>query len=356
MIVIILPLLLILLITSISVTKRNKEISDLKIKLEEVSLEIRAKENLIESKLLYNDRDSAFSLLEEIKQTISNLTLNKHSQAEIELLQKKEREIEDKVNLITRLSGAEKMYDFSEDDVKHLVTIGSKLYSFSNNSIFKLDGSDSPKKIEVAENINNYHPVSYKKIVYLFNNNSLISFNTANDVINIKNVPGYKDENGITSFNVYSDDGWLYLLKPSLNEIDKLLSPYSDKSAWLKEGADLKNAQDLYIEDIKGGVYLLENNGSVFKYYGGKKQDYSSAQLNPDNGNFTRITAYNNKLYLFNPEAKKIVVLNKEDGILLSQYVFEDLNEITDFAIDEANNIIYVISQKQVLKYQLSQD
>ncbi len=352
MIVIIIPLLLILLITSISATKKSKEKAELEAQLEKVSQEIISKESLIELKLLIDDRDSAVSLLQEIKQTISNLTLNKHSQAEIELLQKKEKEIEDKVNLTTRLSGAEKMYDFSQDEVNHLITIGQDLYSFSNNAIFKLDGSDSPKKIEVAENINNYHPSVYENKIYLFNNTSLISFDTTNDKIVKKDISGYEVESGISAFSVYSSDR-LYLLKSSLNQIDNLASPYANKLAWLKESVDLKNIQDLFID---GNVYLLENNGSVFKYRSGLKQDYSSAQLNPDNGNFTRITSYNNKLYLFNPEAKKIVVLNKENGILLSQYIFEDLNEITDFAIDETNNIIYVISQKQVLKYQLSQD
>lgn len=349
LIIIVIPLLIIVLITSISITKRNREINDLKTKLDEVSLEIKSKENLIDSKLLYDDRDSAFNLLQEIKQTISNLTLNKHSQSGIALLEKRAKDIEDKVSLVKRLSGAEKIYDFSQDGVNHLITVGSDLYSFTNNSIFKLDGSDNPKKIAVDEDINNYHPVFYDNKIYLFNNKNIISFDPANDKINKKAVSGYEDENGITSFSVYSGEK-LYLLRASLNKIDNLSSPYNDKLTWLKEDADLKNTQDLYID---GNVYLLENSGSVSKYRSGKKQDYTSTQLNSDIGAFTRILAYKDKLYLFNAEAKKIVVLNKESGLLLSQYIFEDLSEIQDFAIDEVAGIVYVISQKQVFKYPL---
>ena len=58
-------------------------------------------------------------------------------------------------------------------------------------------------------------------------------------------------------------------------------------------------------------------------------------------------------LYLFDPAAKRIVVLNKE-GELTKQYLFETLENINDFTVNEKNKKIYLTSGSKIYQVDLT--
>ncbi len=348
-----LPVIALILIFSINSIKQKNDRLALEEKFSEIVKEINRQESIIEAKMLYDDLEGASTLLLEVNNLITELPKNlKNKETLYEEINKKSSELQERIYRIRRVSNSEMVYDFGELNVKKLAFLGENLYAVNNDGIFKLDGSENPKKIETEKNIDNYNVknYNYNKIDYLsfFNNEKITTLNTSNEALSTANVSGYETENGLISFALYSTN--LYLLDRENNEIKvhrKAGTNYGAGSNWLKEEADLSKAQDFYID---GSIYILNNDASVLKYYTGQKEEYKALAIEPLSSSFTKIIGTDTKLYLLNPSAKRIAVLDKNSGALLNQYIFEDLGEINDFAIDETNKTFYFLSLNTLSK------
>ncbi|MBN2854568.1 hypothetical protein JXK06_03510 [Patescibacteria group bacterium] len=349
--IIALPLIAIILIFSINSIKQKNNRLALEEKFSEIAAEINRQESMIEAKMLYDDREGASALLLEINNLIAELPKNlKNKQELYEEINKKSFELQERIYKINRISTTEKLYDFGEFNIKKLAFLGDSLYAASNDGIFKLDGSENPKKIEAEKGIDYYNIKAYNDdSLAFFNNKKVTVLNTKTEKINNTNISGYETENGLVSFALYSTN--LYLLDRENNEIKvhrKTGTNYGPSSNWFKEEVDLAKSQDLYID---GSIYVLNNDASVLKYYTGKKQDYSAQALEPLSSNFKKIIGTETKLYLLNPSEKRVAVLDKNSGNLLNQYIFEDLENIDDFAVDEVNKIFYFLSNNTLSKF-----
>lgn len=348
-----LPLIAIILIFSINSIKQKNNRLALEEKFSEITREINRQESMIEAKMLYDDREGASVLLAEVNNLIAELPKNlKNKEALYEEINKKTSEIQERIYRISRISNNEKLYDFAELDIKKLSFLGGNLYAASNDGIFKLDASENPKKIETEKNIDSYNIKNYNynnnDYLAFFNNEKVTTLNIKSDALSTANVSGYETENGLISFALYSTN--LYLLDREKNEIKihrKTGANYGAGSNWLKEKADLSKSQDFYID---GSIYILNNDASVLKYYIGQKEDYKTLALEPLSSSFTKMVGTDTKLYLLNPNEKRLAVLDKNSGALLNQYVFEDLEEIDDFAIDEVNKTFYFLSLNTLSK------
>lgn len=348
-----LPVIAIILIFSINSIKQKNNRLALEERFSEIATEISRQESMIEAKMLYDDREGASNLLLEVNNLIAELPKDlKNKEALYEEINKKAFELQERIYRIRRVANIEKLYDFGELNVKKLAFLGENLYAANNDGIFKLDGSENPEKIETEKNIDNYSikNYNYNNVDYLafFNNQKITTLNINSDALSTANVSGYEAENGLISFALYSTN--LYLLDRENNEIRvhrRAGANYGAGSNWLKEAADLSKAQDFYID---GSIYILNNDGSVLKYYTGQKEEYRALALEPLSLSFTRIIGTATKLYLLNSNEKRIAVLDKNSGALLNQYIFEDLAEITDFAIDETNKTFYFLSLNTLSK------
>jgi len=348
-----LPLIAIVLILSINSIKQKNNHLALEEKFAEITREITRQENMIEAKMLYDDREGASALLTEVNNLIAELPKDlKNKEALYEEINKKASEIQERIYRISRILSSEKLYDFTELGIKKLSFLEGSLYAANSNGIFKLDGSENPKKIETEENIDNYniknHNYNNNNYLAFFNNQKITTLNIKSEALTNATVSGYEAENGLISFALYSTN--LYLLDRENNEIKvhrKSGTNYGAGSNWLKESADLSKAQDFYID---GSIYILNNDASVLKYYTGQKQDYRALALEPLSSNFTKIIGTDTKLYLLSSSEKRIAVLDKNSGALLNQYIFEDLNSIDDFAIDEKNKTFYFLSTNTLSK------
>lgn len=348
-----LPIIAIILLFSINSIKQKNNRLVLEEKFSEITKEINRQESMIEAKMLYDDREGASALLLEVNNLIAELPKDlKNKETLYEEINKKASELQERIYRIRRISNTEKVYDFGEINVKRLAFLGENLYAVNNDGIFKLDSSENPEKIETEKNIDNYNikNYNYNKIDYLafFNNEKVTTLNTSNKTLTTANLSGYESENGLINFALYSTN--IYLLDRENNEIKvhkKTGANYGAGSNWFKEKADLSKAQDLYID---GSIYILNNDASVLKYYTGQKQDYKALALEPLSSGFTKIVGTDTKLYLLNPSEKKIAVLDKNSGALLNQYIFEDLDEINDFAIDEKNKTFYFLDLNTLSK------
>ena len=350
LLIIVLPIIAVLLIVSISSIKQKNHRLALEEKFSEIAQEINRQESMIEAKMLYDDREGASALLLEVNNLIADLPKDlKNKQELYEEINKKASELQEKIHRIKHLFTSEKLYDFGELGIKKLSFLGENLYAASADGIFKLDGSENPKKIETEKGLDSYNIKNYNNdSLTFFNNEKVITFNIKNETLTTTTINGYEAENGLISFTLYSTN--LYLLDREKNEIKvqrKSGANYGAGSNWFKETADLSKAQDFYID---GSIYILNNDASILKYYIGQKQDYQASALEPLSPGFVKIIGTDTKLYLLNPSEKRVAVLDKNSGALLNQYIFEDLANIDDFAIDEKNKTFYLLSANTLSK------
>lgn len=343
------PALIIILIVSVVMTKNKNERKELEAKFAAISQEISTKEGMIEAKLLYNDQDGAYLLLSEIENLIKELPRERKNQIEIyNSLEKEFVTLQEKIYRLERVSGGDKIYELGNLGISKLAFANDNLFAINNDSIYQLDGSDNPKKIEIAENISNYSPVFYDDKLNFFNNKQVINFDTDNKTSSSKDIKGYENENGVTAFSVYANN--LYLLNPEENQI-YLHRNYASASDWLKEEADLSQVRDLYID---GWIYLLKNDGSLAKYYTGIKQDYNDNALQPESDSFSRLIGGDSKLYLFDSNNKRLAVVNKTNGSLEKQYIFTELINPIDLAVNEKEEKVYFLDDNKVIEFNIA--
>lgn len=345
-----LPILIIILVVSIFANQaRNERLAE-EAKFEEISAEINRKESMLEAKMLYDDRDGAAKLLNEIEELIAQLPAdNKNSQEIYDNLAEKSQKLQDRIYLINRISNGERTYDLSSMNINKLVFANDTLFALNNKSIFNLNGSENPEKIDIADNINNYRANYFENNLYFLGPDALYSFNPKNNEVSSRTITKNEAEKNIKAFGLFSN--FFYSLADNkIYKHQRGTSNYAAPSEWLAETADLSLAQDMYID---GAIYILNTDGSILRYYVGKKEEYRAAKLEPQSGEFNKLIAGDTKFYIFNPEAKRLAVIDKNSGALNAQYIFNDIVEAKDVAVDEKNNTIYILDGTTLVKFKL---
>jgi hypothetical protein len=147
-------------------------------------------------------------------------------------------------------------------------------------------------------------------------------------------------------FAVYDN---LYLLNQNENQIYKAKkagSKFSEAQIWLKTNSPLNGPTSLSID---GNIFVVDSNNKIYKFYGGKMENFMDTIIEPKPQKIDKIlTGANiNYLYVFDRASKRIVVLDKE-GELQKQYVFESLDDITDFAVNEKTKTVYLLSGSKI--------
>lgn len=127
---------------------------------------------------------------------------------------------------------------------------------------------------------------------------------------------------------------------------------FADPQAWLKIDSPLKNPQDVCID---GNIFALDSENKIFKFYGGKAENFMEPIIEPKAKSLTKIfTNLDTKyLYVLDPTGKRIVTLNKE-GELIQQYLFETLPSLTDFIVNEKEKAIYLLSENKIYQATLT--
>ena len=345
----ILPILIIILIVSIFVNKVRNERLAKEAQIEEIRAEINRKESMLEAKMLYDDRDGASQILNEIEELITKLPAdNKNNQEIYKNLEEKSQKLQDRIYLINRISGGEKTYDLSSLNINKLV-FADNLFALNNKSIFNLNGSENPPQVDIADNINNYRANYFEDNLYFLSSDTLYSFNPENKEVSSRTISKNEAEKNIKAFGLFSNFFYT-LVDNKIYKHQRVGNNYNTPSEWLKETADLSLATDMHVD---GAIYILNTDGSILKYYIGEKEEYGASKLEPELGKFTKLIAGSNKFYIFNPEAKRLAVIDKNSGALNGQYIFNDINEAKDVAIDEKNNTIYILDGTTLVKFKL---
>jgi len=151
----------------------------------------------------------------------------------------------------------------------------------------------------------------------------------------------------------YGDN--LYLLDNSLGEIRKIIKPLAGGaviSFWYQDDKNLiKSGHSMMID---GNIWLVNGN-QVLKFFKGKKETFNLGSIDQPLGNDLQI--YTEKdwplMYVLDRQNKRLVVVNKENGGVIKQYLNNDLSSVQQMAVDDGQKNIWSVIDKKVYRMEM---
>jgi hypothetical protein len=153
---------------------------------------------------------------------------------------------------------------------------------------------------------------------------------------------------GLVDLGMYG--GNIYLLdRVSLWRYQVGESGFGSAQKWLadSEQPDFSNAQTMTID---GSIWVGKAGGMVEKYVRGVKDNFVLQDLDQPLGQ--KIGLYtdedSDKLYIWDGDNGRIVVVTKATGIFDSQYKLSQIQETTSFVVDEKAGVLYLLTGSKI--------
>lgn len=236
--------------------------------------------------------------------------------------------------------------------VNRLVKLGASLFSFDagNASIYRLNTEDKTTSVVASSGdsstlYTSAHKASPGTALVVINNKRLGLLNpVAGSVDDVEAEFPNKDRSVV---DAESFGTRLYALDAAAGQIVRFQQAdgkYGEGSQWLTDNSvSVSGAKAMAID---GSIYVLQSNGTVAKFFGGKAQtDFSISALSPNLAGALDITTDENttNLYVLDPANKRVVVLDKT-GKLLNQYTSPAFDNLKGMVVEEANKVIYLLN------------
>lgn len=292
------------------------------------------------SSSLINDgkNEEALNKLQEAWEQINKLPFSENAN-------KRQAIIEEKLKILTKMriiESPKKEVDLKDIEIvpQGMISDETKILFFTSFSkiIIELDlQSLKITEYHSPETINSMGRMN-DQFVLFSRPNKIFSFVNGNftkmEMIEIEE----NDLHGIACFN-----NKFYFWNPENGEI--LVSPsknLSSFSAWLNEGT--KKTTDIRSVSVDGSVWVLSGNNNISEYFQGLYQKSFIPNLFPVAKKLSKIKTYSffPYLYLADSSNKRIIILDKEGGII-EQIQSEKFENIIDFLV-LPNGKIYVLS------------
>ncbi|PKM91400.1 hypothetical protein CVU82_02270 [Candidatus Falkowbacteria bacterium HGW-Falkowbacteria-1] len=313
---------------------------------------INKKQSQIDSFLLYGDEIKSMETINELKTELDSLSDKEKSK--INNLSEIEKKLEDQVNQIRKMVKIEEPKELSNLSVLNNEAYSSSM-SVSNNIIYVADAKNGAiysvntsnglsSELSKSELIKSEKILSNKDQAgnsYFLNDKYFIDINL-DGKINYTKLNA-EDFSNVSSFDTYNNKP--YLLNKEKKQIFKYSKSgdeYIAPTAWIKDD----NAKDPISIAIDYDIYILDNNGSLFKYLSGNKESFELDMVDPaiNNPKFVRLS----EKYIYIIESNRIIVFYKDNGAFINQYSSDKFDNLKDIAIDETNKKIYILNNNLV--------
>lgn len=320
------------------------------------------KKTAAEASLIYGDTTKALTLLQEASALMDALPQNSKEQKDQRATLMKEVDTSLQKLRKRTIVQPELIADLASTNPEArgelLTSIDDLLIAYGpdDDNLYVVD--PDLKKIETKNHstirglITATTPKEQDKIVFLTKENGIAEYQKQAGALAARTIdvaPGAE----VATLFVYNQR--LYSVDTKTDQIYKhspTQTGYDRGTNWLKEtGTDLSGAVSLAID---GDVFVLKNNGELLKFTAGKKQAFDITALDPILAKPTTLWTYNDveRLYILEPEQKRIIVLDKS-GKLLQQYTAEEWQRPTGMIVRETERSVYVLDSNKIYRFQL---
>lgn len=331
--------------------KQQSQLAQMHEAVAELIKAIEKEETQIEADLLYGNKDKARNSLNQIGAMLRDFPNQMNEQEKTEFNIKKtnyENQLA-KINNIIRLSNLEAEVNGKEGHLNNLVSIGDYLYLTVDNKIVKVDKkTKSFKTISDVDSNLKFGSTDKSGAYWLLSGNQILQITPAD---NLKRLALDEAPDNIKGFEIYYNKLYLYTdTNKQVYRYQLTQDGFRDKTEWLKNNEGLGSIRSLSID---GFVYLLDEN-SVHQFGSGRPQNFSLSPVEPPLSNPTKIIALkdNDYLYVLEPSQKRLIVYNKK-GVFINQYTGDQLGDLSDMAVDESYQTLYLLSGTTVYKTKL---
>lgn len=297
------------------------------------------KKDQAEARMIFRDTDSARSLLTEALTLIETLPNIRSEQGRADQLRSEIMEISadlqgiirPDINLLTEV----------DDALKQIKITNSGLIALSSNAVYRYNSVNQEMSRATNSTLGNLD-----NLVTLPNANFAIDEQRQLARLQGSNlapvISGTNRLNDVRSLFGYNDS--LYVLTASAEQIIRMRAQgdsFEAGTPWIiARNSSLVNAVDMVID---GDVYILLPN-KVLQFRSGRELSFDLVAIDPVLHNASRIetSAEMRHIYILE-EGNRIVVIDK-NGNFVRQYIFDDLDDIKDMAIDEDARTGYIVT------------
>ncbi|GEM_PF-929642 len=281
-------------------------------------------------------------LLQALKEEKNNSESLKLIDSEIEKVERLIEKIAGE-NSLDKLSIAYNLNDFIG---KKIVTKNSEIFILENSGQeilrIKSDGNQEKISLQDRATIRDF-TVTENKLFVLSSGLKMLDLQKNQGFVSIKEE-GESDKNGelLSSFGPY-----LYLLNREKRNIYRYYynqDQLSEPIGWLVDKSKL-NFDNINQILVDGDLWLGMKNGNVNKFSKGYPVDWQMQGVKqlPENPILIGSNEESNLLVVLEKQNKRILVLTK-DGQLISEIKSNELSGVSDIALNQNGELIYVLS------------
>lgn len=327
--------------------------------------QIQEKTDRAESLLILKETNPATkkqvaNLFEESWEEISPLvkissTFPKYFKEQVSLLSDKISGNLFELNKLTIIEEPELVFEVKQKDFvsTRIISNGKNLYLFNpfSQNLLKVSPSGLNEIISTEKKFN--LSTKLEETILFFSKPNKISILKGEGISEIS-LPtpnwDYSFER-ISSFNSN-----LYFWDRKTSQIVKY--PYLGNFSWGEPEKWLlpqtKKAVEINSVAVDGNIWLIDKNNLIDRYYASQFQETLILNIFPAPKDFIKILVLPKRgttspLYLLEPAQKRIVILDKNGGII-RQFQSKKFDELLDFSVSDDGKIIYLLNGQKVYK------
>ncbi len=315
--------------------------------------EVQEKINQAEKFLIFKEGEKANILFKESWQEILPLTTKEGPlKKEATSLKESIEEHLENLNKLEKITDPKLIFEFNPEDFipQKMVISQQDLYFFSpySQNLYKIKEKKESSLIQTNQKFNLAASLD-NTILFFSKPDKITTFKNGQfgESLSLKQYPeGEFDFNDFSSFRKN-----LYFLDSEKGEIVKytaLLEEGKDSpQLWLSSGT--KKATDSKSIAVDGSIWILKENNTISRYYGGQHQKEFVLDFFPYPKKLYKIIALPNLpyLYILEPIQNRIIILDKT-GKIINQFQSEKFDNLKDFAVSDTGKIIYLLSGLKV--------
>lgn len=329
---------------------RQGQESQLVSEFEDLQVAIVTKQSEARNRLIFNDTETARSLLTESNALIDSLPDIRSKRSELKALEEEAEKISNEIQGIT------------VPEVNLLAEYGDNLSNITtyNNGTYVANGKKVAFYNNVEGTLNTEFELSsgFSEILKLIGGEDLLILDNSKQLGRLASdsgnpiISGTNNLSSITDTVLYNDN--LYVLNPDSEQVIRMRSQAGNFEAgtpWIiSKTTSLTTANGITID---GDVYISTPN-DLLKFRSGRELPFEEAQVDPSPQNITDIYTSTDldHLYALEPAESRILVFDKE-GEFITQYKTPELESATDFLVDTDKLQLLFTSEDKLYSFTL---
>ena len=248
---------------------------------------------------------------------------------------------------IKRITNTQEIYPVA---IKNLINLNGKIFAQKETEIVDLESKKTFPLPSEFQNPDLFLGMADLNLIFIIKNNQTTSLSPTTGKF-LNNTLAFPEGGKIVDAKTYLT--YIYLLDAANNQIYRVPRAeggFGEKSAWMKDTIDLKNAKSMAIND---NIFVLDGN-EIIKLFKSKKQPFSiestATPIAPDKL-YSEQSLTN--LYILDKNNSRIIKLDN-NGLIIAQYYNTAIATVTAFAVNEETNLIYISTSGGVKSFQMN--